>query len=49
MTKGKMYDSLNYEQETDVLQRFISNLIENSEDLDGRIVNMVNDNFWDLI
>ncbi|MDR2809908.1 MAG: hypothetical protein LBB84_05035 [Tannerellaceae bacterium] len=33
----------------DVLRDFISNLINNSEDLDGRIVDMVNEKFWDLI
>jgi hypothetical protein len=33
----------------DVLQDFVSSLINNSEDLDGRIVDMINDKFWDLI
>jgi len=32
-----------------VLLDFVSSLINNSEDLDGRIVDMVNDKFWDLI
>jgi hypothetical protein len=33
----------------EILYDFVSNLINNSEDLDGRIVNMVNEKFWDLI
>jgi hypothetical protein len=33
----------------DVLYDFISSLINNSEDLDGRIVDMVNEKFWNLI
>jgi hypothetical protein len=27
----------------------ISNLIDKSEDLDERIIDMVNENFWDLV
>jgi hypothetical protein len=37
------------QQESDILHGFISNLLVNSEDLDGKIVDMVNENFWDLI
>ncbi|GHT73001.1 hypothetical protein AGMMS50262_03310 [Bacteroidia bacterium] len=33
----------------DILHDFVSSLINNSEDLDGRIVDMVNEKFWDLI
>lgn len=33
----------------DVLYDFISTLMNKSEDLDGRIVDMVNEKFWDLI
>ena len=36
-------------KESDILYGFISNLIINSEDVDGRIVDMVNEDFWDLI
>jgi hypothetical protein len=36
-------------QQSDILHEFISNLLVNSEDLDGKIVDMVNENFWDLI
>jgi hypothetical protein len=35
--------------ETLILQNFISNLIQNSEDIDDNIVELVNENFWDLI
>jgi len=33
----------------DIVYSFISKLIANGEDLDGRIVDMVNEDFWDLI
>jgi hypothetical protein len=42
-------DVLENKEDLDILLGFISNLINNSEDLDGRIVDMVNNNFWDLI
>ncbi len=32
-----------------ILREFLSNLLTNSHDLDKDIVNMVNENFWDLI
>lgn len=32
-----------------ILREFLSNLLTNSHDLDKDIVDMVNENFWDLI
>jgi hypothetical protein len=43
------HNNVNAQQESDILHGFISNLLVNSEDLDGKIVDMVNENFWDLI
>jgi hypothetical protein len=43
------YSINDLQQESDILHGFISNLLVNSEDLDSKIVDMVNENFWDLI
>lgn len=32
-----------------ILQNFISNILMNSVDIDSDVVDMVNENFWDLI
>ncbi|TAG88974.1 MAG: hypothetical protein EAZ20_07485 [Bacteroidetes bacterium] len=42
--------NITFEQnQIDVLVSFVSKLVNESKDLDGEIVDMVNKNFWDLI
>jgi hypothetical protein len=43
------YSTGEEKQDINILYGFIANLIADSEDLDGRIVNMVSENFWNLI
>jgi hypothetical protein len=49
VSQCSIYGFDNNRENFDVLHDFISNLINNSEDLDGQIVDMVNEKFWDLI
>lgn len=38
-----------YTSDVNVFHNFISNLLINSENIDSDIVDLVNENFWDLI